>query len=79
VEQKTERKEGLTVKKQTFIEALMDEGVTLTSKERKLIRDADQGDWELFLARVMIRGKFGKDMLDALRPEPETVIVKREE
>jgi len=74
--QENNRKENDMINaRQTFLDALMDEGKSLTSEEREIVRDAKQDKLELLFARLLARA-FETTDLAMLKEKPKEVLVK---
>ena len=43
------------IRKKIFLLALTIEGKVVTPEQRELIKEADAGEWELFIARLLVR------------------------
>ena len=61
--------------KQNFLDALTDEGKTITSEERSIIRDAPPDKLELLFARLLARAFVPSD-LEMLKEKPKEVLIK---
>jgi hypothetical protein len=61
--------------KQTFLDALADEGKPLTSEERDIVRDAKPDKLELLFARLLAR-VFEPADLAVLKEKPKEVLVR---
>lgn len=70
-----DRKEKNMIDRQTFLDALADEGKPLTSEERDIVRDAKQDKLELLFARLLAR-VFESADLAVLKEKPKEVLIK---
>jgi len=69
------RKEKTMIDRQTFLDALADEGKAIMPEERDVIRDAKADKWELFIARLLAR-VFESADLAILKEKPKEVLIK---
>jgi len=74
-EQNNNRKENNMIERQTFLDALTDEGKTITPEEREIVRDAKQDKLELLFARLLAR-TFECSDLTILKEKPKEVLIK---
>jgi len=76
--QETNRKENDMIQRQTFLDALTDEGKAITSEEREIVRCADDFKWQLFIARLLAR-VFESADLAVLKEKPKQVEILTKE
>lgn len=69
------RKENEMIDRQTFLDALGDEGKSVDSEGRDIIKEAKAEKWELFIARLLARAFESAD-LAMLKEKPKEVLVK---
>lgn len=62
------------IQRQTFLDALADEGKTITVEEREIIRCADDFKFALLVARLLARA-FESTDLTMLKEKPKEVLV----
>lgn len=66
------------VQRQTFLDALTDEGKSVSSEGRDVVKEAKADKWELFIARLLARA-FIPDDLAMLKGKPKQVEVLTKE
>lgn len=64
--------------RQTFLDALADEGTAITPEQRGLVRDAKADKWQLFIARLLAR-LMESDDFELLKEKPKEVFVTTKE
>ena len=62
------------IQRQTFLDALADEGKSVGSEGREIIKEAKAGKWELLIARLLARA-FKNSDLAMLKEKPKQVEV----
>lgn len=72
-----DRKENDMIERQTFLDALADEGKTITVEEREIIRCADDLKFALLIARLLAR-VFKSTDLAMLKEKPKEVLITKE-
>lgn len=75
--QENDRKENDMIQRQTFLDALADEGKTITVEEREIIRCADDFKFALLVARLLAR-VFKSADLAMLKEKPKEVLITKE-
>ncbi len=65
----------MAISRQTFLDALADEGKSVGSEGREIVKEANANKWELFLARLLARA-FDDADLAMLKEKPKEVLVK---
>ncbi len=70
-----DRKENDMIQRQTFLDALGDEGKSIDSEGRDIIKEAKAEKWELFIARLLARAFESADLV-MLKEKPKEVLVK---
>ena len=77
-EPQNNRKENDMIERQTFLDALADEGKAVTVEERELIRCAMDDKWTLLIARLLARVFESADLV-MLKEKPKEVLVTTKE
>ena len=65
----------MAISRQTFLDALGDEGKSVSSEGREIVKEAKAEKWELFIARLLARA-FNDHDLAMLKEKPKEVLVK---
>jgi len=74
--EQTNRKENsMAINRQTFLDALADEGKPADSEGREIVKEAKADKWELFIARLLARA-FETADLAMLKEKPKEVLIK---
>jgi len=74
--EQTNRKENsMAISRQTFLDALADEGKPADSEGREIVKEAKADKWELFIARLLAR-VFESADLAVLKEKPKEVLIK---